>query len=449
MKQYANLRKAIYALVIGVCVACVALVIVAILKYKSKENIAPTQPTTQASEPTDPGTEMITTEAPNPESTESEAQDPSQEPTEEVQEQEFLAAEDLYNCFWDASVQTDQFFEFYPDGTGRVLNLVGRLGAKGVESEFTYEYSDGILAMAWENGRTRQWDYSPEEACFTTDAEEYDGSIYHQKIKRMSLYDLYKRWAQQLAAEEAYCAEYEWQSQIALSQGAVEAYNAWDLLLNDVYDHLMVLLTEEESSQLVSEQLQWIAQKESEMEAAYNAYAPGTAAPMFRASVGRDYTQRRTYELMLLLPEGFDHEAHDQKIASIRERFYAAEETREQMNTTFFGASATAYYLDGALQIVEEASDVSQSDNPTNYSTDFFYNCKRTWYYDDGEVYFIYMVSEENGNEYRLYFDNGELIRWVSPAGEIHDLLYCCDEMQGYYDHALSQCEFVKDREIR
>ena len=445
MKKSSNLPKIIIiAVIIGICICalCLTLVIVACLVYfgiqnhRDAEEIQTSDITAQWSEP-------IASESATSEPEEITAA------TEETQDQPYLSDEGLYHCFWDASVQTSQFFEFFSDGTGRVINLVGMLSSKGVESEFTYEFSDGSMTIAWGNGRTFQWHYSIEEHCFTSDVVEFDGSIYHQKIERVSLFDLYCRWAQQLNTDIAYSSEYEWHSQMKLSQGYSEAYKAWDVLLNDVYSRLMELLPENEFSKLTSEQLQWIEEKELEMESAYSAFEGGSAAPMFRAMVGCSYTEQRIYELLQLLPEGFDREAHSAKIASIRERFYAAEATRGQMNTTFFGTSATAYYLDGKLQILEEASEVSQSETPTKYSDDYFKNCTKAWYYDDGEVYFIFMVNEENGDEYRLYFDNGKLIRWVAPNGAIYDLLYRWDEMQSYYDHALSQCEFAKDREIR
>ena len=432
MKQYANLRKAVYALVIGVCVACVTLIFVAVLKYGDRGSETAKQ-TTEHSDPI----------------SESDGGSIATDGTENLDgetEEGSICAETLHNCFWDASVQTDQFFEFYPDGTGRVLNLVGRLGAKGVESEFTYEFTDGSMMIKWDSGEVYEWSYCASEGCFTCDAAEYDGSVYHQKIERVRLYDLYLDWARELNEELAYCDANEWQSQLQLSQGYVETYQAWDLLLNDVYDHLMVLLPQEEKTALVAEELQWIDEKEAEMEKTYMAYEGGSAAPMFRAMAGISYTEERTYELLLRLPEGFDHEAQNAKIKSIRERYYATVEAFDQMEEVVFGTSATAYYLDGELKLLEEASDASQGDKPYDASVNFYRNCRKKWYYDNGEVYFIYMINEENGDEYRLYFDNGELIRWISPTGEVCDLGCRWEEMQGYYDYALSQCEAVKER---
>lgn len=52
-------------------------------------------------------------------------------------------------------------------------------------------------------------------------------------------------------------------------------------------------------------------------------------------------------------------------------------------------------------------------------------------YYNYGKPYFIYLVGSNGDNrELRLYFWEGELIRWIEKDGVVHD---CPDEPNDYY----------------
>lgn len=117
-------------------------------------------------------------------------------------------------------------------------------------------------------------------------------------------------------------------------------------------------------------------------------------------------------------------------IKSIREKYNYAQSNLANCEAKDYGTASKAFYLNGALILLREnAKD----------SADGKYN--QHWYYDNGAVYFIFMTEASTGGEYRLYFNNGKLIRWIDPNGKVYDSSYRWDEMQAFYDHAKAQCD--------
>ena len=117
-------------------------------------------------------------------------------------------------------------------------------------------------------------------------------------------------------------------------------------------------------------------------------------------------------------------------IKAIREKYNYAQSNLANCEVKEYGTASKAFYLNGGLILLREnAKD----------SADGKYN--QHWYYDNGAVYFIFMTETSTGGEYRLYFNNGKLIRWIDPNGKIYDSSYRWDEMQSFYDHAKAQCD--------
>ena len=132
----------------------------------------------------------------------------------------------------------------------------------------------------------------------------------------------------------------------------------------------------------------------------------------------------------------------EDKIQSIRDRFYYTQSILSICEVKYYGTSAEAYYEDGELIMLREYSDDSDG-----YRNDYFTDCQKYFYFDEYEVYFIYICSDLNGEEYRAYYNDGKLLRWISPDGEIFDSPYDCtyaeyswDYFQELFDYAQSQC---------
>ena len=117
-------------------------------------------------------------------------------------------------------------------------------------------------------------------------------------------------------------------------------------------------------------------------------------------------------------------------IKAIREKYNFAQSNLANCEVKDYGTASKAFYLNGTLILLRENS---------KDSADGKYN--QHWYYDNGTVYFIFMTEASTGNEYRLYFNNGKLIRWIDPNGKVYDSSYRWDEMQAFYDHAKAQCD--------
>ena len=65
-------------------------------------------------------------------------------------------------------------------------------------------------------------------------------------------------------------------------------------------------------------------------------------------------------------------------------------------------------------------------------------SCTREIYYCNGEPYFVYQIGANGDNdELRLYFWDGELIRWIEKDGVVHDSSN--EYYQSYYDIGLAE----------
>lgn len=86
-------------------------------------------------------------------------------------------------------------------------------------------------------------------------------------------------------------------SQGDMNVAAGEIYQLWDNALNEVWRILKANMDEEDFEPLLEEQRVWIAEKESEMEAAGAEAEGGTMYAMLVADKGAELTKARVYEL--------------------------------------------------------------------------------------------------------------------------------------------------------
>ena len=96
--------------------------------------------------------------------------------------------------------------------------------------------------------------------------------------------------------EEAY-------TQADMNYAAQQKYLIWDGALNQFWQDLKSILSEEEMRQLTNEELQWIDEKEAAALDAAAEYEGGSIYPMVYYSALADLTKQRVYELLEWLPE--------------------------------------------------------------------------------------------------------------------------------------------------
>lgn len=138
-----------------------------------------------------------------------------------------------------------------------------------------------------------------------------------------------------------------------------------------------------------------------------------------------------------------DPELED-KIQSIRDRFYYTQSIITSCELVYYGTSAEGYY-DGYGELVMLCEYADSYDGFT-YG-DLSYS-RRYFYLDSGDVYFIYTCSDLTGDEYRMYYDNGKLLRWIDPDGVIYDSPDACaysdyswQYIEDFYDYAMSKTD--------
>ncbi|MBP8640073.1 MAG: hypothetical protein KBI01_04135 [Oscillospiraceae bacterium] len=124
--------------------------------------------------------------------------------------------------------------------------------------------------------------------------------------------------------------------------------------------------------------------------------------------------------------------ANAELIKAIRVKYNYAQSNLANCEVKDFETASKAFFLDGKLVLLREYAKDSADGKFDQH-----------WYYDNGEIYFIFMTEVNTNNEYRLYFNNGTLIRWIDPNGKIYDSSYRWDEMQAFYAHAKAQCDSV------
>lgn len=90
-------------------------------------------------------------------------------------------------------------------------------------------------------------------------------------------------------------------SQIELNQTSAELYKLWDDELNSIWARLKESLDEESMEAIRTEQREWIAYKESEIEAEGAEYGMGTMRALVENDKAAELTRERVYELAEML----------------------------------------------------------------------------------------------------------------------------------------------------
>ncbi len=93
-------------------------------------------------------------------------------------------------------------------------------------------------------------------------------------------------------------------------------------------------------------------------------------------------------------------------VASIRDRYYAAQDAMPSYHAEQNGTQTKYYAPDGSLARVDNESEIGGD----------------SYYYDHGKLYFVF--SYEGDEENRFYFDGDKLVRWIfrcAPAEEVYE----------------------------
>ena len=116
------------------------------------------------------------------------------------------------------------------------------------------------------------------------------------------MYETFTATAKEIEAYDA-----EWQknamTQLELNTSSQKSYIKWDTLLNDIYQYLEGALPADEFDALESEQIQWIKEKESAIEAATNEWAGGSGESMVHFGTAAQYTKDRCYYLLAYISD--------------------------------------------------------------------------------------------------------------------------------------------------
>ena len=92
-------------------------------------------------------------------------------------------------------------------------------------------------------------------------------------------------------------------TQADMNYAAQQKYLIWDEALNQLWQDLKDLLSEEEMRQLTNDELQWIKDKEAAALEAAAEYEGGSMYPMVYSGTLAQLTKERVYALLELLPD--------------------------------------------------------------------------------------------------------------------------------------------------
>lgn len=98
---------------------------------------------------------------------------------------------------------------------------------------------------------------------------------------------------------ENYLETAETQLEINNESGIV--FQKWDILLNEVYQYLETIMTDNEFANLQEDELDWIMDKENAIEASASEWEGGSGEIMARNFTAISYTKERCYYLISLI----------------------------------------------------------------------------------------------------------------------------------------------------
>lgn len=113
--------------------------------------------------------------------------------------------------------------------------------------------------------------------------------------------------------------------------------------------------------------------------------------------------------------------SHPEKIQRIRDWYYTTEDPGAALEQHEYDEQYSSFWLLGSLV----RADVRETVAPGH---EILYH----YYYHEAMPYFAYIVDQYTGAELRLYFWNGELIRYIESDGIVRD--YSSDSYADYVD---------------
>ena len=106
--------------------------------------------------------------------------------------------------------------------------------------------------------------------------------------------------------------------------------------------------------------------------------------------------------------------SHDEQIKAIRECYYETEGLGGQLARVEYDENFRSYWYNGVL-VKADVTEKLDADEAGGSGTVYHY------YYHDGMPYFSFIENQTRGTQLRLYFWNGELVRWIESDGIAHD----------------------------
>lgn len=91
-------------------------------------------------------------------------------------------------------------------------------------------------------------------------------------------------------------------TQADMNMAAIQRYNCWDMVLNQLWTILKRSLPEDAMADLTGLQLDWIGKKDAAAQAAAAEYEGGSLAVLVQADTAADWTRERVYYLLQYLP---------------------------------------------------------------------------------------------------------------------------------------------------
>ena len=104
--------------------------------------------------------------------------------------------------------------------------------------------------------------------------------------------------------------------------------------------------------------------------------------------------------------------SHAEQIQTIRDWYYETE--ARQLTSVEYDANFKSYWYGGVL-VKADVTERLDADETGGSGTVYHY------YYHDGMPYFAFIENKARGTQLRLYFWNGELIRWMESDMAVHE----------------------------
>lgn len=156
-----------------------------------------------------------------------------------------------------------------------------------------YEITDNTVIITDAKNTKYTWQYNPQ----TGEFEDVNYGVVEKVLAKDVFNDYYTS-----TSESEYMSD-ELYTQYDMNMAAGSSYDAWDRLLNVVYNHLIDVIPEDEAAALSDEQTQWISDREAFKDSESADYTGGSMYPMMRTLAGAEYTMPRVRELIDMIPQ--------------------------------------------------------------------------------------------------------------------------------------------------